>query len=77
MKPTIGRIVHYWANQPAPDNSDALPEMAFICSINPDGRVNLSVLSHMAVSRSAFGVTFFNGKGDRPSSDFAEWPPKV
>lgn len=75
MKPTIGRIVHYY---PWEDNPIGLPKPAIITAVHSDTCVNLEVFgiaddgrfrsSVLMLPEDALGV---------PRAGYWNWPPRV
>lgn len=80
IKPTVGRIVHYYAfpaNQPDIANYDhRQPMAAIICYVWHDYMVNLSVMDQNGVPFSKTSV-YLRQPGELcpDSQAFAEWMP--
>lgn len=69
MTPTIGRIVHYYGL-----DMTIPPMAAIVASVLPDGTLNLGIWDHSGDSKPRRGVPFCDGSGERPASNFCEWP---
>jgi len=78
MKPTIGRIVHYYQELPTGRGVDVQPNAAIITRLNAGGTVNLCVF-HSGLSSSPSGNAQSVGFGD-PAEDKTGklwcWPPR-
>lgn len=71
IKPTIGRVVWYYedsAIQPQP-----LP--GIVCFVYNDTCVNLAVFTANGVHQAKSSVYLWQGEGERPIGNFAEWMP--
>lgn len=75
IPPTIGRIVLYHPAF-APDsgaNERTFP--AIVCHVWSDTCVNLAVFDSNGVPSSQTSVFLYQGDGERPASQYAEWIP--
>lgn len=72
IKPTIGRVVWYWA----PDR--VLPEQPFaalVAHVWSDTCVNIAYFDEQGRSHNATSVPLYQGDTDRPDFAFCEWMP--
>ncbi len=80
MKPTIGRIVHYYDNL----NKEG-PQAAIVTNVMPDSLligsvVNLQVFWSRGGESSLYDVPFIDSEGaisEETKPPYAIWPPKV
>lgn len=73
IKPTIGRVV--WYHPTAPQGAPEDTQAAIVCHVWSDTCVNLAVFDNNGVASNQTSVFLFQGEGERPSSQFAEWMP--
>lgn len=76
MKPTVGRIVHYWA----PGPKDSQPQAAIIVRVWSDTCVNLAILngSGRLVENPPSSVLLVQEGNEVPSGgNYCEWPARV
>lgn len=72
IKPTVGRVVHYWVARPSPQRE---PLAAIVCSVISDTCVNLSVFDHGGNQSPETHVTLIQDGDVRPESAYCEWMP--
>lgn len=78
MRIRVGDFVWFWANTPpTDDNPDVQPETAQVVFVHNSKLVNLVVTGHTGARRILTSTRFFDGVGDRPTSNFAEFVPPV
>ena len=71
IKPTVGRIVHYWSAR-----ADlGQPNAAMIVYVHNDTCVNLAVFDANGNHSGATSVWLHQEGNERPSGQFAEWMP--
>jgi hypothetical protein len=71
IKPTIGRVVWYWPKNYPGDQQFA----AIVCYVWSDELVNLSVFDSNGNQFGLASVKLYQGEGEKPTEDFAEWMP--
>lgn len=72
MKPSIGRIVHYY-----PQGSNRAPRAAIITQVHGDFCVNLQAFPASEFPSELTSVTEGDADQSDPSSDTWRWPPRV
>lgn len=77
IKPTIGRVVWYWAAAPVRSVENAQPNPALVTWVWGDGElVNLVTFDCNGDIRPAARVPLWQGEGEPPAEGhFAEWMP--
>lgn len=70
IKPTIGRVVHFWAHK-ATDIPQ--PLAAIITWVHSDTEVNLAVFQANGVASTAIGVPLWQKEGTHPQLPYCEW----
>lgn len=70
IKPTIGRIVWYYE-----DAVQEQPMPGIVCYVHNDAEVNLTIFLPNGLNKPRSSVFLYQGDGDRPLSNFAEWMP--
>lgn len=73
IKPTIGRVVWYWAIKPESDKEQ--PMAAMVCFVHSDTMVNLVVHDYNGDSAGVKSVFLYQGEGEKPESNYCEWMP--
>lgn len=72
IKPTIGRVVWFYPGGYPPETQ---PFTALICHVHSDTMVNLAVFDENGIASNSTSRFLWNGEGDRPTGDYAEWMP--
>ncbi len=72
IQPSIGRVVWF---HPLGSNIEEQPQAAIVAHVWSDTCVNLAVFDSNGVPYSQTSVFLYQGEGERPSSQFAEWMP--
>jgi hypothetical protein len=72
IKPTIGRVLWY---HPVGSTAEEQPLAAVVAHMWSDTCVNLAVFNANGEARNATSVLLYQGEGERPSSNYAEWMP--
>jgi hypothetical protein len=72
IKPTIGRVVWY---HPTGTTEIDQPHAALIAHVWSDTCVNLAAFDSNGVPYSNTSVFLYQGDGQKPSSQYAEWMP--
>lgn len=74
IKPTPGRVVHYYPNGKGPGNPPLAATIAFVHS---DTMINIGYLDQNGGHRSATSVTLLQHEYETapPWNSFAEWMP--
>jgi len=72
IKLTPGRIVWF---RPAGTGPDSAPLAAIVVHIYSDTLINLAVWDSSGRQFIATSVTLYQGEGDRPKGQYAEWMP--
>jgi hypothetical protein len=75
IKPTVGRVVWFWAQGMDSSDPDHQPEAALITHVWSDECVNLCVFNRDGVPFSRTSVTLWQSEGPAPSFDHCEWMP--
>jgi hypothetical protein len=70
IKPTVGRVVHYWERQ---GWRGPQPQAAMIAYVHADDLVNLTVLRPSGETVACQSVRFWGGAGERPGHAHWEW----
>jgi len=70
IKPTIGRIVWYWAI-----HGQDQPYAAIVTYVHSDELVNLAFFYESGVCTTSAKVTLYQGEGLKPKFPFCEWMP--
>lgn len=73
LKPSVGRIVHFFTNIPVYSNGDDVPVAAMITRVHSDMIVDLSVFPSDREMR-LFGRVVYSPTGN---SNCWRWPPRV
>lgn len=71
IKPTIGRVVWYHPVQSDPEIVFA----AIVCHVWSDTCVNLHVMDSNGHCFAKTSVLLYQGEGQKPTHEFAEWMP--
>ena len=71
IKPTIGRVVWFHPLDADPEITHA----AIVCHVWSDVEVNLCVFDSNGGSYPTKRTFLYQGEGDRPTHNFAEWMP--
>lgn len=72
IKPTIGRVVWY---HPVSSTEAEQPYAAIIAHVWSDTCINLAVFDSNGAAFNQTSVFLFQGEGEKPSSQYAEWMP--
>jgi hypothetical protein len=72
IQPAIGRVVWY---RDAFSNPEAQPQAAIVTYVWSDTCVNLAVFNPNGTVYPVTSAFLFQGDGERPASQFAEWMP--
>jgi len=72
IKPTIGRVVWF---HPAGSTEQEQPFTALICHVWSDTCVNLAIFDYNGIPSNQTSVFLYQGEGEKPSSQYAEWMP--
>lgn len=72
IKPTISRVVWF---HPSGTSEDKQPLAAIVCYVHSDECVNLAIFDENGVASSATSRFLWQGDGERPTGDYAEWMP--
>lgn len=75
IQPTIGRVVLYHPPFVADSGTNEKTHAAIVCHVWSDTCVNLAIFDSDGEPYSATSVFLFQGDGDRPGSQYAEWMP--
>lgn len=72
IEPTIGRVIWYW-----PEDKKDQPWPCWICSVRPDGRINVAGFNNEGVPFRDSDIDLFQGEEgeQKPLHSFAEWMP--
>lgn len=70
IKPTIGRVVWF---HPGGTSADKQPLAALVCYVHSDTMVNLAIFDENGVASHATSRFLWQGEGERPTGDYAEW----
>lgn len=70
IKPTIGRVVWYHSSYPHEQ-----PLAALIAFVYSDAEVNLAAFTLRGNNFPAHNVVLWDGEGERPTGEYAEWMP--
>jgi ribulose-5-phosphate 4-epimerase/fuculose-1-phosphate aldolase len=72
IKPTVGRVVHFWEVEPTEGRQ---PQAAIVAHVHSDFLVNLCVINGDGTTEARQEVTLYQGDSDRPRAPYAEWMP--
>lgn len=77
ITPTIGRKVWYWPPLTHGGNLDSKqPFDATVCFVfQGDAHINIAYRDHLGRANHSGNVPLWQGEGDRPEGNFAEWMP--
>ena len=69
MKPTVGRVLHYWRNPTHGPNEQ--PEAAMIRYVHNDALVDIAIFAYGYERRDRIPI------GPREGGNYCEWPAKL
>jgi len=75
IKPTVGRVVLYYRRGKTQFDANEQPEAATVAYVHSDTRVNLGVVDRHGVQFPMASVFLYQGEGERPEHEYAEWMP--
>lgn len=75
ISPTVGRVVLYHPSFEPDSGSNERTFAAIVCHVWSDTCVNLAVFDSNGVASNHTSVFLFQGDGERPGSQYAEWMP--
>lgn len=75
IKPTVGRVVWYHPEFVPDSVTNERTFAAIVAHVWSDTCVNLAVFDSNGVPYNRTSVFLFQGEGERPGSQYAEWMP--
>lgn len=75
IKPTIGRVVWFWADNVACYDENAQPNAALVTYVYGDDCVSLVVFDKNGDGKARPVISLWQGEGPRPSGPHCEWMP--
>jgi len=75
IKPTVGRVLWYHPAFIPDSGSNETTQVAIISHVWSDTCINLAVFDSNGIASNQTSVFLFQGEGDRPGSQYAEWMP--
>lgn len=75
IKPTIGRVVWFWACAGDAEKEGSQPNTALVTFVHSDDCVNLAVFDREGDSKPYPAIQLWQGDGERPRSLHCEWMP--
>lgn len=75
IKPTVGRVVWFWAAGRSQEEKGEQPYAATVAFVHSDTLINISYVDYQGNQGRWSSVLLWQGEGERPTAPHCSWMP--